>query len=200
MKKIHKLQKIRVCVNCGSQMFYNKINKRTNKKFCSFECSQQYRKKGISEDHKLNISNGKKGKALSDVHKLKLSEVKKGKPILHFINNKEVISKKISDSLMGKPQPWNRGKNHHNFKDGGKGQSERKNAMATLEYKIWRREVFKRDEYICQICREPNQRLEADHIKSWKDFPDLRYDLSNGRTLCKNCHIKTENYGGRKVA
>lgn len=197
--KIHKSQKIRFCCNCNNQLLYNKINKRTNKKFCSFECSQIFRKKGISESHRLNISNGKKNKKLSEYHKSKLSEAKKGKPILHLINNKEVIYKKISESLTGKPQPWNRGKNHHNYKNGGKNQSERQIAMKSIEYKIWRREVFKRDGFICQICGTTG-RLEADHVKSWKDYPELRYELKNGRTLCKSCHMQTDNYGGRKVA
>lgn len=34
-----------------------------------------------------------------------------------------------------------------------------------------------------------------------KDFalhPELRLDINNGRTLCKSCHKKTENYGFKK--
>lgn len=40
----------------------------------------------------------------------------------------------------------------------------------------------------------------ADHIKSFKDHPELRTDLQNGRTLCVDCHRKTDTYGrpGRK--
>jgi 5-methylcytosine-specific restriction endonuclease McrA len=34
--------------------------------------------------------------------------------------------------------------------------------------------------------------LEADHIKPWAYFPSLRFELSNGRTLCRPCHDKTK--------
>ena len=70
---------------------------------------------------------------------------------------------------------------------GGKG-SERHAAMAKLEYKQWRYEVFKRDNFTCQLCSEKGGKLNADHIKPWSKFPDLRYDLNNGRTLCAQCH------------
>lgn len=33
-------------------------------------------------------------------------------------------------------------------------------------------------------------RLEAHHIKSWKNYPKLRYKVSNGKTLCYECHHK----------
>lgn len=33
--------------------------------------------------------------------------------------------------------------------------------------------------------------IEADHIKPWAYYPDLRYELDNGRTLCLKCHRKT---------
>ena len=72
--------------------------------------------------------------------------------------------------------------------------------MGRVEYKEWRRKIFERDNYNCQICGEKGKRLNADHILSWKNYPDLRYDLDNGRTLCVKCHRNTPNYGGRKSA
>lgn len=59
----------------------------------------------------------------------------------------------------------------------------------TIEYKQWRDKVFKRDKYTCQHCGKRG-RLNAHHIKSYKDYPKLRTKLSNGITLCKQCHIE----------
>ena len=56
----------------------------------------------------------------------------------------------------------------------------------------WRRAIFSRDDFTCQMCKTRGSYLEADHIKPWAYFPKLRYELSNGRTLCRPCHDKTK--------
>lgn len=56
----------------------------------------------------------------------------------------------------------------------------------------WRKKVFERDDYTCQDCGVRGTYLEADHIKPWAYFPELRFELSNGRTLCRPCHDKTK--------
>jgi hypothetical protein len=65
------------------------------------------------------------------------------------------------------------------------------------EAKEWRKQVFKRDDYTCQHCGERGARLDADHIKPWALYPELRFELSNGRTLCRPCHLKTDTWGHR---
>jgi hypothetical protein len=65
------------------------------------------------------------------------------------------------------------------------------------QYKTWARLVKERDNFTCQICGKSGVWLESDHIKSWALYPELRFDLANGRTLCKDCHQKTDNYAGR---
>lgn len=61
----------------------------------------------------------------------------------------------------------------------------------------WRKEVFKRDNYTCQICGNRGGKLNADHILPYSLFEELRESLSNGRTLCKDCHKKTNTYGNK---
>lgn len=56
------------------------------------------------------------------------------------------------------------------------------------EYKEWRKAVFERDKYTCQMCGEKGVRLNAHHKKEYAFFPELRYELGNGITLCVNCH------------
>lgn len=57
------------------------------------------------------------------------------------------------------------------------------------QYKQWRKSVYSRDKY---SCRRPNcnlkRKLNAHHIKTWANYPGLRFDINNGITLCKYHH------------
>ena len=57
-------------------------------------------------------------------------------------------------------------------------------------YKIWRTNVFKRDFYTCQHCSVKGGKINAHHIKPYKNHIELRTVLENGITLCYECHIK----------
>lgn len=82
------------------------------------------------------------------------------------------------------------------------------------KYKIWREEVFKRDNFSCIGCGEIKNKLFPDHIiplykiiekvkfsKGIKNLyrncliDPLFVDVSNGRTLCFKCHRKTDTWG-----
>jgi len=60
----------------------------------------------------------------------------------------------------------------------------------SFEAGMWRYLVLHRDELQCQICGT-RENLHAHHIKSWSQYPDLRFDLENGITLCIDCHETT---------
>jgi len=101
--------------------------------------------------------------------------------------DKRYCSKECADKDRGLKH---RGSNHWNWQ-GGKPRTRKE--MNTIEYKTWRKQVFERDNYTCQICGERGKVINAHHIKSWKDFSELRYDVSNGQTLCNKHHIETHS-------
>ena len=68
-----------------------------------------------------------------------------------------------------------------------------------LEYKIWRTNVFERDNYTCVNCGVRGGKLQADHIKPFSIYKELRFDINNGRTLCLECHKNTDTYGGKMI-
>jgi 5-methylcytosine-specific restriction endonuclease McrA len=79
---------------------------------------------------------------------------------------------------------------------GGTSKTLRQADMGRSQYKEWRKSVFVRDGYRCVLC-EAGGSLQADHILPYAAYPDLRYELSNGRTLCLNCHRNTDTFAGR---
>lgn len=78
-------------------------------------------------------------------------------------------------------------------------RSERKQAMGSYEYRDWRESVFARDNWTCQCCGKRGGYLEADHIKPWCAFPALRYEVQNGRTLCRPCRVKQDTHGRKAL-
>lgn len=85
-----------------------------------------------------------------------------------------------------KPKKVYTGEQHWNWKGGI--TSENVQARHSIEYKQWRAKVFARDGFTCQICGQTGNELNAHHIKPWAKYPNLRFEISNGITLCKSCH------------
>lgn len=65
------------------------------------------------------------------------------------------------------------------------------------EYSQWRKAVYTRDGYTCVECRKVGGTLNAHHIKPFSLYPELRHELSNGVTLCLECHVKTDTFGSK---
>ena len=62
----------------------------------------------------------------------------------------------------------------------------------------WSKAVKERDGNKCTICGE-TENLHTHHIKTWNEYPELRYELSNGITYCWSCHNKQEWANRKRV-
>jgi 5-methylcytosine-specific restriction endonuclease McrA len=57
--------------------------------------------------------------------------------------------------------------------------------------------ALRRDGFKCAECGS-RHRLECHHVKPVRTHPELAFDLSNLRTLCRDCHgVETDKELGR---
>lgn len=157
------------------------------------QTEEQKRKIGLAVKGEKN---GMYGKKHTQEWKEKISFIKKGK------SNAGSFKKGHTPWLKGLKKgdhPSIRSREKINTWKGGI-YPEVMKVRKSVEYKLWRESIFKRDNYTCLFCGKRNGNgktvvLHADHIKSFALFPELRFAIDNGRTLCIDCHRKTDTYG-----
>lgn len=101
------------------------------------------------------------------------------------------IGTKISNAKKGKFHFNQRGERHPNWKGGT--AKEYKHQTSRIEYVEWRKAIFQRDNWTCRICEKRSSKenqiyLEGHHINSWIKYPEMRFNVENGITVCKKCH------------
>lgn len=74
---------------------------------------------------------------------------------------------------------------------------ERQKDRSFEVYKAWRKSIYKRDNYTCQVCGAKND-LQCHHLESYAANEEIRTATNNGITLCKKCHKEFHNTFGRK--
>ncbi len=124
----------------------------------------------------------------------------------------EETREKIRNKLKGRPRPDLRGVNAGNWRGGI--SPLRLQIRKCFEYSQWQRTILSRDDYTCQICSIRGGKLAIDHfpksfsgiireneIKTLQEARecDALWGLDNGRTLCRPCHLKTDNYGAKSL-
>ena len=135
--------------------------------------------KAFSKESRENMSKAHRGRKFSEDTRRKMSLARTGQ-----VRSLEA-RKKMSESKKGEKNPlWKGGASTINARLRG-----------SLEYKLWRKAVFERDNYTCIWCGDNSGgNLNADHIKPFAYYPELRFAIDNGRTLCVSCHQTTDTF------
>ena len=157
-------------------------------KYCSQSC---YKRQPYTQARKNKTSvslMGIKRGPFSLEHRTRISNSKKGQGHMQTPETRL----KISKSHMGVPNLLLRGDRHPRWKGGITSANEK--IRKSLKYRNYTKDILKRDNYTCVLCGKRGGILHVDHIKPFAYFPELRFDLKNGRTLCVPCHKTTESY------
>ncbi|MFA5036749.1 MAG: hypothetical protein WC479_06195 [Candidatus Izemoplasmatales bacterium] len=167
------------------------------------EARKKYRET-LKRKYANGYINPMQGKHLSEEAKKKVSEAQKrlpkGKP-------RPRAKGRIpwNKGTKGVQKAWNKGK-HGLQVAWNKGLRSRPTTITeensrirnTVEYFLWRDSVFKRDNYTCKMCGKVGGVLNAHHLWPFAKFPELRFAINNGITLCKDpCHKKIHKLLGR---
>ena|ERR1700728_2670561 len=72
---------------------------------------------------------------------------------------------------------------------GGLPARKRQDARNDSAYQSWTIEVKKRDRWRCGLQKDKCEGIKvAHHILPWRDYPEERYNINNGITLCQYHH------------
>lgn len=159
-------------------------------RFCSKSCAGKFRKPIKDQPTKVCIVCDS---VFSKPSKQKLEWWNKAQFCSRECRHKIPVStdtrKKRSVSLMGNKNSLgkNTGILNNNWKGGI--TTENQKVRSSFEYKEWRTSVFKRDGYKCKMLNDDcTHEIHAHHILRFSEYPELRFDINNGITLCRNHH------------
>lgn len=197
-------RKVRTCEHCGGPRF----QRGSGHRFCSRECAalaSRGRTLPAEQREKIAESN-RRTKALRRTPSLgprletRLCEVCGAEFQCRPHLKQRACSIACRPRLTREPYPREgrrrlseryRGAGNPAWKGGVSQRPENQRNRTGADYRDWRQAVFQRDGYSCVKCGARGHRrtpLVAHHIQPWADFPELRFDVENGETLCHPCH------------
>lgn len=193
-------KEMRQCPTCKKDFAVYKVDK---KRFCSRKCSNS------NPEVRAKVTSKIKGvsKPISDERRKFYASPENRKiaseRATKMWNDPQLRNKTLegikrrSESIEWRSAPhFQKGENNPRYK--GNNIRNRNIISVQYQYKKWRKDVFVRDDYTCKKCGLKGGRLNAHHIKEWAEFPELRFDIDNGITLCEPCHYATHGKEYRK--
>ena len=180
MGKITKFQK--KCLVCDDLFFTTPSRIKSNKgKYCSKRCHAIDKKNNWGKEKSPNWVERKKYSCLICNKEFKRLEsaIKNNNAFCSRPCYWKWLSENVTPPSQKGKKPWNY-----------KGITP-KNKLERARFKREiLKKVFERDDYTCQICGQRGGNLQVDHIQSWVDYVELRFNINNCRTLCMACHYK----------
>lgn len=171
---------VRICQECDSPFLIRQIT--GNPKYCSSKCYWLALSKRPAHN---------KGNVHSTFH---VCPMCKKEFDTHYKITRIFCSPKCRTD-------FNSGDNHYQWKGGYS-----KDWRDSEKYSFWRKSVYRRDNWKCLLCLDNNEEspkeLEAHHIKTASEYPDLVYVISNGITLCQFHHkdvIHKNGWADKKI-
>ena len=162
------------CFTCGAPVkrFPSTLQ---DHNFCSYRCSGIWRKSFISGNNHPAWVGGERTKICQ--HCGRVFSWRKTQAISLFRKQK-FCSRACADTAGIR----------HRGRDNPRYRADARRRNRGGEHHRWVNAVISRDKATCQTCGASSIELHAHHIKSYRDHPELRFDVSNGTTLCYKCH------------
>lgn len=161
------------CKQCGSEVLVIPARAKTFK-FCSIGCKADWQRLQRGEDNPKwqDLPRRKECQYCGETFSQKPTEA------ISTFTKRKFCSKPCADVGGFRYK----GETHPNY---------RPDAIRTNrgnDHAKWASAVISRDHATCQRCGAMDKELHAHHIKPWRQYPDLRFDVDNGQTLCCSCH------------
>jgi endogenous inhibitor of DNA gyrase (YacG/DUF329 family) len=214
------------CFMCGKEVYRtpSQLLLANNRYFCSQRCAGEWRSENLIGEKASNFKNKLKTNVCPICKKpfttyskmvvccsIKCSAIAKhNKSTAKCISCKKIFERPKSYFKWHKERGNKRffcsrkcfgnykiGENNHNWiSDRSKLKDPMKSLRWSNSMKMWRKAVFKRDNYTCQMCGDRSRKghpvtINAHHIIAIKQRKRTATEISNGITLCEACHKKT---------
>lgn len=175
---------IKTCIVCGNE--FSAVPARKNAKCCSNECRYT-----LQRTTRLGSANGrwKGGQREKVCANCGNSFQWDGQPFSIWQKRKF-----CSKPCVVAGQRRFRGEEHSRFNPQS---TSRTRLFPDGSQREWSARVMVRDDFTCQSCGKRGGNMHAHHIKPWKCYPELRFDVANGTTLCVQCHRALHSVNGK---